>query len=108
MVQQVSLGLDLNLPVGTSNLIHPGQPPLPFPDELGFEGAVSVPRHLEPDLAGALSEDRLGPRAGPDVVVQVRHRSLIPVVFLRLALKDMLKAGPRTSDSSAPERNPHA
>ena len=42
------------------NLIDPGQPPRPFPDDLQLERPVPIPRHLDPDLAAALGSTVLG------------------------------------------------
>jgi hypothetical protein len=49
------------------DLIDPVQAPLPLLDDLRLERPVPVPGHLEPDLAGAPGQHRLGPGPVADV-----------------------------------------
>ena len=49
------------------DLIDSRQPALPFLDDLGFERPVTVAGHLDLDLPGRLSQDRLRPGPVADV-----------------------------------------
>jgi hypothetical protein len=46
---------------------RPGQSPLSLLDDLGRGRSVPVPRHIDPDLAGALGRHRLGSAAIADI-----------------------------------------
>ena len=66
---------------GQHHLVHPGQPPLPFPDDDRLERAIAVSRHLDPDRTYRIGDHGLGGGA----VARVRGPAVLGFLVLGAA-----------------------
>ena len=66
---------------GQHHLAHPGQPPLPFPDDDRLERAIAVSRHLDPDRTYRIGDHGLGGGA----VARVRGPAVLGFLVLGAA-----------------------
>ena len=66
---------------GQLHLVHPGQPPLPFPDDDRLERAIAVSRHLDPDRTYRIGDHGLGGGA----VARVRGPAVLGFLVLGAA-----------------------